>query len=64
MNEQATGNSDADLQDSQQVARRLSISVRTLWRMVKEGKFPKPIRWNRKLVRWKKTAVDEVLRNL
>lgn len=45
-----------DLLSSDEVAGRLSISVRTLWRMVKSGRFPQPIRYNRKLVRWK--AVD------
>ena len=38
---------------SQEVAKKLSISVRTLWRLVAAGKFPKPVRFNRKLVRWK-----------
>jgi len=46
-----------DLLTSQQVARRLSLSVRTLWRLVRAGKFPQPIRYNRKLVRWKNADV-------
>ncbi len=41
---------------AQQVAERLSISVRTVWRLVESGRFPQPVRYNRKLVRWK--AVD------
>ena len=46
----------AELMTSQQVANRLAVSVRTLWRLVAAGKFPQPVRYNRKLVRWK--AVD------
>lgn len=61
MKDVSTKLADADLQTSEQVAGRLCISVRTLWRMVKAGTFPGPVRWNRKLVRWKKTAVDEAI---
>jgi predicted DNA-binding transcriptional regulator AlpA len=46
----------AELMTSQQVANRQAVSVRTLWRLVAAGKFPQPVRYNRKLVRWK--AVD------
>jgi excisionase family DNA binding protein len=42
---------------SQQVAEKLSMSVRTLWRLVASGRFPQPIRYNRKLVRWKNSEV-------
>ena len=48
--------SSPDLMTSQQVANRLAISIRTLWRLVRAGKVPQPVRYNRKLVRWK--AVD------
>jgi predicted DNA-binding transcriptional regulator AlpA len=50
-----------DLLTSQQVADRLSISVRTLWRLVARGSFPQPIRYNRKLVRWKTVEVDRYI---
>jgi excisionase family DNA binding protein len=63
MRDQAIRIADADLLTPQQVASRLSVSVRTLGRMVKDGKFPEPIRWNRQFVRWKRTAVDEAIRN-
>jgi len=52
---------EPDLLTSRQVAERLSMSVRTVWRLVASGKFPAPIRYNRKLVRWK---ADEVARHL
>ncbi len=42
-----------------QVAALLSVDNRTIWRMVEEKRhgFPQPIRYNRKLVRWKYTDV-------
>lgn len=53
-----------ELLTSQQVADRLSVSVRTLWRLVASGKFPKPVRYNRKLVRWKNAEVTRYLAEL
>jgi excisionase family DNA binding protein len=47
----------AELLTSQQVAEMLSVSVRTVWRLVASGKFPQPVRYNRKLVRWKTVDV-------
>jgi len=44
-----------------QVAVRLSISVRTVTRMVKRGELPPPIRYNRKLVRWPASEIDAYL---
>jgi excisionase family DNA binding protein len=35
---------------AKEVAERMDISLRTVWRMVKSGKLPQPIRYNRKLV--------------
>jgi predicted DNA-binding transcriptional regulator AlpA len=49
---------DPDLLTSRQVADRLSVSVRTVWRLVAAGKFPQPIRYNRKLVRWKAIEIS------
>lgn len=53
-----------ELLTSQQVAQRLSVSVRTLWRLVAAGKFPQPIRYNRKLVRWKTVDVSRYIETL
>jgi predicted DNA-binding transcriptional regulator AlpA len=47
-----------------QVADRLAISPRTLWRLVASGAFPQPIRYNRKLIRWRSTAVAAYLDGL
>lgn len=54
----------ADLLTSQQVAERLAMSVRTVWRLVAAGKFPQPVRYNRKLVRWKSVDVDRYIDSL
>jgi predicted DNA-binding transcriptional regulator AlpA len=53
----STRTKEADLITSQVVADRLSISVRTLWRWVREGRIPEPIRVNSKVAR-----VDDLLR--
>ena len=47
-----------------QVAARLSIGVRSLWRWVEEDKFPQPIRFTRKLVRWHSAVVQKYLDGL
>lgn len=46
-----------------QVASRLNVSIRTLWRLVYHDKFPQPVRYNRKLVRWTSKTVNEWLEN-
>jgi excisionase family DNA binding protein len=48
-----------DLLTAQQVAHRLSISVRTVWRMLERNELPQPIRYNRKLVRWRSMDIDK-----
>ena len=46
---------------AQEVARRLSIGVRTLYRLVQSGALPRPLRFNRKLVRWRTADIDRYL---
>ena len=53
-----------DLMTSQQVANRLAISIRTLWRLVRANKVPQPVRYNRKLVRWKTTDLSRYIATL
>ncbi len=53
-----------DLLTSQEVARRLSIGVRTLWRLVAAGNLPQPVRFSRKLVRWKAADIDHYVQSL
>jgi len=58
------GKGGAELLTSQQVAKMLAVSVRTLWRLVASGKFPQPVRYNRKLVRWKSAEVARYIEAL
>ena len=53
-----------DLLTAHDVARRLSIGVRTLWRMVAAKRMPQPIRFTRKLVRWKAADIDRYVQSL
>jgi len=53
-----------DLLTAQDVARRLSIGTRTLWRMVAQGRLPQPIRYTRKLVRWRAMDIDHYIQSL
>jgi excisionase family DNA binding protein len=48
-----------DLLSARQVAHRLSISVRTVWRMLERNELPQPVRFNRKLVRWRAMDIDK-----
>lgn len=41
-----------ELLTAKQMARRLGISARTVWRLLERGQFPEPIRNSRKLIRW------------
>jgi excisionase family DNA binding protein len=43
---------------AQEVAIMLRVSVRTVWRMLQREEMPQPIRYNRKLVRWRRTEVE------
>ncbi len=40
------------------LAPRLGVSKNTIWRMVREGKFPRPIKLSEKVTVWK---ADDVL---
>jgi len=43
------------------LAIRLGLSKSTIWRLVREGKFPKPIKLSDKVTVWKAEAVLEWL---
>jgi excisionase family DNA binding protein len=45
----------------QEVAHLLRISVRSVWRWVRQGRLPAPVRFTRACVRW---PVGELLRSL
>jgi excisionase family DNA binding protein len=53
-----------DLLTAQQVAHRLSISVRTVWRLLERNELPQPVRYNRKLVRWRSRDIDRYVETL
>lgn len=53
-----------DLLTAREVARRLSVGVRTLWRMVYRGEVPSPVRFNCRLVRWRRSDIDEYIQKL
>ena len=53
-----------DLLTAKDVARRLSIGVRTLWRLVAQKRVPQPIRYTRKLVRWKTSDIEQYIHSL
>ena len=46
------------------VAKLLSIGVRTLWRMVEAGQVPQPHRFSRKLLRWDRAELYDFVQNL
>jgi len=53
-----------DLLSARQVAQRLSISVRTVWRLLERKELPPPVRYNRKLVRWRAMDIEQYVRAL
>jgi excisionase family DNA binding protein len=53
-----------DLLTAREVAYRLSISRRTLYRMLARGEFPLPVRRSRRWVRWRTRDLQQVLDSL
>jgi excisionase family DNA binding protein len=53
-----------DLLTAGEVARRLRVSVRTLYRLTLRGQVPQPIRFSRKLVRWRARDIARYVRGL
>jgi predicted DNA-binding transcriptional regulator AlpA len=51
--------SDNVMMTSRQVADRLNVSIRTLWRLIAQGRFPPGIKYSRKLVRWTSKMINE-----
>lgn len=46
------------LMDARDVSRRLSVSTRTVWRLLSAGQLPKPVRIGRS-VRWRREIIEE-----
>ena len=55
---------EKDLLTPRDVAGRMSIALRTLWRMVERDGFPQPVRFTRKLVRWRARDVEAYVKRL
>lgn len=49
------------LMDARDVSRRLSVSTRTVWRLLSADQLPKPVRIGRS-VRWQREVVEEWIR--
>lgn len=47
-----------------QVAAMLNINKRQLWKMEKAEVIPAPIRWNKKLIRWKLSDIKAYIASL
>ena len=45
------------------VLERVPVSDTTLWRRVKDGTFPKPVRISTNAVAWRSTDIDEWIAN-
>lgn len=53
-----------DLLTARQIADLLTVSLRTFNRMVAAGEFPRPLRRNRKWVRWTRGDLEAYLSGL
>ena len=49
---------DSPYQRRQQVEKLFQVSRPTLYRWIKQGKFPKPIRLGANMVRWKASDIE------
>ena len=41
-----------------EVARKLSVSGRTVWRMTDRGELPRPVRIGTRMVRWRESEIE------
>jgi len=57
------GTEKSSLLRDKAVCQLLSISRSYLWRMVRDGKLPKPVKLGPKLTLWKRADIEPVLRN-
>ena len=55
-----------ELLTAREVAARLDISLRTVWRWTELGELPAPVRWGRKgrVVRWKARDIEQFVEGL
>lgn len=55
---------DQPLATIQEVARRLGLTVRTVWRMISEGALPEPVRVGVRGTRFIASEIDAFIRGL
>ncbi len=46
---------------TQELARLLKVSKRTIWRWLAQKRLPEPIRYSRSCIRWKTSTIREYL---
>ena len=49
---------DSPYQTRHQLEKLLKVSPATIYRWIKEGKFPKPVRLGANMVRWKASDIE------
>ena len=49
---------DSPYQTRQQLEKLFKVSPATIYRWIKEGRFPKPIRLGANMVRWKASDIE------
>lgn len=54
-------NTQAIIHRRREAAKRLSVSLATLDRMVKDGRLPAPIRLSTRRVGWPSTVIDQFI---
>jgi excisionase family DNA binding protein len=49
---------------ARQVAARIGVSLRTIWRWTMAGDMPAPVRRGRRIVRWKTTDIQRFVKQM
>lgn len=52
------------LVDVKQASKILGLGVSTIWRLVKEERFPKPIKLGTRCLRWRMSSLEEWTKTL
>lgn len=55
---------DRELLTARDVAFRLNVSERTVWRMLSAGRLPQPVRYSKRLVRWRVHDIEAYILSL
>jgi len=58
INQENSDSGGTRLLSARQVAERLSISERSVWRLAAAGRLPEPVRLTGKLVRWRSGDIE------